>query len=329
MLIAFPCPDVFFLQNVGLGIGAVSITSIREGSVDFTEPFFSVSVSVVMRRTPGPVFTLFQLFRPMSPVVWVLIAGVLIFISTALCVIDRVASTRDSQSHLSAFESIWITFASLVLKAVDNTPKSVSSRILLGSVWCFALIIVVSYSANLAAFFTTARIDTTVRSIEDLVGQTRVQFGTVKNSHISAFFRNSRLPNLQRMWHAMSAGNSSWMVNSAAEGFRRVKDSQYAFLWDFSEVRQHLHQDCDLVEVDQISRVVDYAIAVPEGVHYKDDISLAVLKLKEGGSLQEFENRYQRSLSHRSLSHEMPKSRRLSIMESKHFFIFSRERNKI
>ena len=256
-----------------------------------------------MRRTGGPVFTLFQLFRPLSPIVWVLIVGVLIFISTALCVIDRVASSRDTQSHLSAFESVWITFASLVLKAVDNSPKSISSRILLGSVWCFALIIIVSYSANLAAFFTTSRIDTTVRSIEDLVGQSRVQFGTVRNSHISAFFRSSRLPNLQRMWHAMSAGNSSWMVNSAGEGFRRVKDShnQYAFLWDYSEVRQHLHQDCDLVEVDQISRVLDYAIAVPEGVYYKDDISLAVLKLKESGKLQEFENRY-----YTPINHELP-----------------------
>ena len=284
-------------------MGALSITSTREGSVDFTETFFSVSISVVMRRTAGPVFTLFQLFRPLSPIVWVLMVGVLIFISTALCVIERVASSRDNQSHLSAFESVWITFASLVLKAVDNSPKSVSSRILLGSVWCFALIIIVSYSANMAAFFTTARIDTTVRSVEDLVGQTRVQFGTMRDSHISAFFRSSRLPNLQRMWHAMSAGNSSWMVNSATEGFRRVKDphSQYAFLWDYSEVRQYLHQDCDLVEVDQISRVLDYAIAVPEGVHYKDDISLAVLRLKESGKLQEFENRY-----HTTINHQLP-----------------------
>ena len=179
-------------------MGALSITSTREGSVDFTELFFSVSISVVMRRTAGPVFTLFQLFHPLSPIMWVLMVGLLIFISTALCVIDQVASSRDSQSqHLSTFESVWITFTSLVLKAVDNSPKSVSSRILLGSVWCFALIIVVSYSANLAAFFTTARIDTTVHLVEDLVGQTRVQFGTMRDSHISAFFCSSRLPNLQ------------------------------------------------------------------------------------------------------------------------------------
>lgn len=275
-------------------MGALSITSSREQVVDFTEPYFTISISVVMRRTAGPVFSLFQLFQPLTPIVWVLLVGVLIFISTALCVIDRLASARDNQSHLSAFESLWITFASLVLKAGDSSPKSVSSRILLGSVWCFALIIVVSYSANLAAFFTTARIDTTIRSIEDLVGQTRVQFGTVRNSKISAFFQNSRLPNLQRMWHAMSAGNTSWMVSGADEGFRRVRDTrgQYAFLWEFSDVRQHLHQDCSLVEVDRIPRVLDYAIAVPEGVHYKDDISLAVLKLKESGKMQEFENRY-------------------------------------
>ena len=40
---------------------------------------------------------------------------------------------------------------------------------------------------------------------------------------------------------------------------------------------------------------------MPEGVHYKDDISLAILKLKESGKLQEFENRY-----HTPINHDLP-----------------------
>ena len=58
--------------------------------------------------------------------------------------------------------------------------RSLSSRIVITSWWLFVLVLVNCYTANLAAYLTINKIDSTIRSAEDLVSQDRLRFGTVK-----------------------------------------------------------------------------------------------------------------------------------------------------
>jgi len=49
-----------------------------------------------------------------------------------------------------------------------------------GSVWWFySLIIISTYTANLAAFLTVERMLTPIESADDLVEQTRIKYGTL------------------------------------------------------------------------------------------------------------------------------------------------------
>ena len=54
-----------------------------------------------------------------------------------------------------------------------------------------------SYTANLAAFLTVSRFTQDIRSIGDLVDQSKVKYGTVRNSDVAAFFENSQLHHFQ------------------------------------------------------------------------------------------------------------------------------------
>ena len=64
-----------------------------------------------------------------------------------------------------------------------------SGRIV-GSVWWFfTLIIISSYTANLAAFLTVERMNTPIDSAEDLAKQTSIQYGTYAGGTTSDFFR--------------------------------------------------------------------------------------------------------------------------------------------
>ena len=56
--------------------------------------------------------------------------------------------------------------------------RSVSCRVVAASWWLFVLLIVSSYTANLAASFTVGSIDNSINNAEDLVSQTQVKFGT-------------------------------------------------------------------------------------------------------------------------------------------------------
>ena len=58
--------------------------------------------------------------------------------------------------------------------------SSLSSRIVITSWWLFVLVLVNCYTANLAAYLTINKIDSTIRSAEDLVSQDRLRFGAVK-----------------------------------------------------------------------------------------------------------------------------------------------------
>lgn len=73
----------------------------------------------------------------------------------------------------------------------DISPRSVSGRIVSSAWWFFTLILISSYTANLAAFLTVERMVTPINSPEDLATQTEVQYGTLYHGSTWEFFRVS------------------------------------------------------------------------------------------------------------------------------------------
>lgn len=68
------------------------------------------------------------------------------------------------------------------------------------SLWFFfALIIISSYTANLAAFLTMSRMGETIESAEDLAKQQKIQYGAVKGGSTMQFFKESNFSTYQRM----------------------------------------------------------------------------------------------------------------------------------
>ena len=57
--------------------------------------------------------------------------------------------------------------------------------------WFFVLIMVSSYTANLAAFLTAVKMDVSIDSAEDLAKQTKIKYGAVKGGSTSSFFEVS------------------------------------------------------------------------------------------------------------------------------------------
>lgn len=58
--------------------------------------------------------------------------------------------------------------------------------------WFFTLILISSYTANLAAFLTVERMVTPINSAEDLAQQTQVEYGTLSSGTTRDFFKVSR-----------------------------------------------------------------------------------------------------------------------------------------
>lgn len=71
--------------------------------------------------------------------------------------------------------------------------RSLSGRIVGGVWWFFTLIIISSYTANLAAFLTVERMVSPIESAEDLAKQTEIAYGTLDSGSTKEFFRVSVL----------------------------------------------------------------------------------------------------------------------------------------
>lgn len=69
--------------------------------------------------------------------------------------------------------------------------RAVSTRMVAGMWWFFTLIMISSYTANLAAFLTVERMDSPIESAEDLAKQTKIKYGALKGGSTAAFFRVS------------------------------------------------------------------------------------------------------------------------------------------
>ena len=54
--------------------------------------------------------------------------------------------------------------------------------------WFFTLIMISSYTANLAAFLTVERMDAPIEGAEDLAKQTKIKYGCKKDGSTYKFF---------------------------------------------------------------------------------------------------------------------------------------------
>lgn len=57
--------------------------------------------------------------------------------------------------------------------------------------WFFALIVISSYTANMAAFLTMVRMEASIESVEDLAKQNKIKYGVLAGGSTESFFKVS------------------------------------------------------------------------------------------------------------------------------------------
>ncbi|RXG67242.1 Glutamate receptor ionotropic, kainate 2, partial [Armadillidium vulgare] len=158
--------------------------------------------------------------------------------------------------------------------------RAVSTRIVAGIWWFFTLIMISSYTANLAAFLTVERMESPIESAEDLSKQTKIKYGSMAGGTTWAFFSTSKMPTYQRMFSFMESQRPSVYTKSNEEGVDRVLKGggQYAFLMESSSIEYITERKCDLT---QIGGLLDSKTSP-----YRNLVNEAVLTLQESGRIQ-------------------------------------------
>ena len=71
--------------------------------------------------------------------------------------------------------------------------------------------------------------------------------------------------------------------------FFKVREKDYAFFWDTTVNKYMTIKDCDMMEIGPPFDPKGFGIGVPPGATYKDELSMAILKLSDQGKLHELE----------------------------------------
>ncbi|XP_077402270.1 glutamate receptor 1-like isoform X2 [Vanacampus margaritifer] len=323
-----------------VAVAPLTITLVREQVIDFTKPFMSLGISIMIKKPTKSKPGVFSFLDPLAYEIWMCIVFAYIGVSVVLFLVSRFSpyewkkneeeeededeapptSSKDaagrqlpallhsqqppkdkdneSPEHTNdfgIFNSLWFSLGAFMQQGCDISPRSLSGRIVGGVWWFFTLIIISSYTANLAAFLTVERMVSPIENAEELAKQSEIAYGTLDGGSTKEFFRRSKIGVFEKMWSYMRGADPSVFVKNTDEGVSRVRKSKgkYAYLLE-SSMNEYIEQraPCDTIKVGGNLDSKGYGVATPKGSPLRIPVNLAVLKLNEQAVLDKLKNKW-------------------------------------
>ncbi|XP_065103260.1 glutamate receptor ionotropic, delta-2 isoform X2 [Paramisgurnus dabryanus] len=283
-------------KRADVGLSALTITPERESVVDFTTRYMDYSVGVLLKKAERTV-DIFACLAPFDLSLWACIAGTVLLVGTLVYLLNWLNPPRlpmGSVSSTTLYNSMWFVYGSFVQQGGEVPYTTLATRMMMGVWWLFALIVISSYTANLAAFLTISRIENSIQSLQDLAKQTDLPYGTVLDSAVYDQVRSKgmnpfeRDPMYSQMWRMINrTGGAENNVEESKEGIRKVKYGRFAFVWD-AAVLEYVainDEDCSLYTVSNSVADRGYGIAMQHGSPYRDIFSQRILELQQNGDM--------------------------------------------
>ncbi|XP_067348727.1 glutamate receptor 1-like isoform X5 [Channa argus] len=332
-------------KQADVAVAPLTITLVREQVIDFTKPYMSLGISIMIKKPTKSKPGVFSFLDPLAYEIWMCIVFAYIGVSVVLFLVSRFSpyewqaedsddedetlpfsasrralptssselipgysqvqvtnqnqqkekETPEHTNDFGIFNSLWFSLGAFMQQGCDISPRSLSGRIVGGVWWFFTLIIISSYTANLAAFLTVERMVSPIESAEDLAKQTEIAYGTLEAGSTKEFFMRSKIAVFEKMWSYMRSADPSVFVKSTTEGVVRVRKSKgkYAYLLE-SSMNEYIEQrkPCDTMKVGGNLDSKGYGVATPKGSPLRIPVNLAVLKLNEQAILDKLKNKW-------------------------------------
>ncbi|KAH8256357.1 hypothetical protein KR032_003393, partial [Drosophila birchii] len=286
------------MERANLAVASMTINYARESVIDFTKPFMNLGIGILFKVPTSQPTRLFSFMNPLAIEIWLYVLAAYILVSFALFVMARFSpyewknphpcfkETDIVENQFSISNSFWFITGTFLRQGSGLNPKATSTRIVGGCWFFFCLIIISSYTANLAAFLTVERMISPIESASDLAEQTEISYGTLEGGSTMTFFRDSKIGIYQKMWRYMENRKAAVFVKTYEDGITRVMEGSYAFLMESTMLDYAVQRDCNLTQIGGLLDSKGYGIATPKGSPWRDKISLAILELQEKGIIQ-------------------------------------------
>uniref|UniRef100_A0A4W6FUW7 Glutamate receptor n=1 Tax=Lates calcarifer TaxID=8187 RepID=A0A4W6FUW7_LATCA len=272
-----------------MAVTSFSINSARSRVIDFTSPFFSTSLGILVRSkdTAAPIGAF------MWPLHWSMWVGIFLALHiTALFLTlyewkSPFGMTPHGRNRMRVFSyssALNLCYAILFGRTVSSkTPKCWTGRFLMNLWAIFCLLVLSSYTANLAAVMVGEKTFEEVSGIHDakLHHPSRgFRFGTVRESSAEDYMKKS----FPEMHEYMRRFNEP----TTPEGVATLKTDPPqldAFIMDKAllDYEVSIDADCKLATVGKPFAIEGYGIGLPQNSPLTSNISEFISRYKSDG----------------------------------------------
>ncbi|XP_003229279.3 probable glutamate receptor [Anolis carolinensis] len=276
-------------KEADLAVAPLTITSIREDAVDFTQPFLHTGIGILLEKESAlEEASLFHFLTPFSKETWGGIAVAYLLSSLCLFLAARISPSEwdgNDEFRYTFLNSLWFGAGAFTLQGVMPQPKSLAIRIISAIWWLFSIVLLTAYIAGFSFILESSSDQISIHNFEDLVKQRELDFGTMESSSTLQYFKNSKNPVQQMVYESMNRKKDTVLAKNYQEAIQRVLNSDYAFIGESISQDLAVARHCNLVRSPEVLGARGFGIATQKGSPWTNKLSVAILKLGESGEL--------------------------------------------
>ncbi|CAF1584944.1 unnamed protein product [Rotaria magnacalcarata] len=262
-------------------VGDITVTAKRREIVSFSASIFDNSLSVIIRKPLSADVDLFSYMRPFADELWIAILAATIYASILIYLLERGenAALRNRSIVSAGAMTIWYSIGTIMGYGVDFHATTASGRLLTIALYMLSLVLVATYTANLASNLTKARPRHIINGIDDLkkgkISPHRV--GIIKETAMEQYYVREISRGSRNFYPATARQH---ILNSLLDGTidATILDSGVA---DY--ITHHVY--CNLTVVGETFDETVFGIAMSKNWLYGQELDMNILALRELGHL--------------------------------------------
>ncbi|MEQ2179628.1 Glutamate receptor ionotropic, NMDA 1, partial [Goodea atripinnis] len=279
-------------------VAPLTINNERAQYIEFSKPFKYQGLTILVKKEI-PRSTLDSFMQPFQSTLWLLVGLSVHVVAVMLYLLDRfspfgrfkVNSEEEEEDALTLSSAMWFSWGVLLNSGIgEGAPRSFSARIL-GMVWAgFAMIIVASYTANLAAFLVLDRPEERITGIND----PRVRAGAQSEAPLYVMMSHSNTSSTAGGAEHHVPAHGETQLRERRRGHPGCPRQLHAFIWDSAVLEFEASQKCDLVTTGELFFRSGFGIGMRKDSPWKQNVSLAILSSHENGFMEDLDKTWVR-----------------------------------
>ncbi|XP_035699949.1 glutamate receptor ionotropic, kainate 2-like [Branchiostoma floridae] len=297
---------LLFNYEVDVVLDAVSTRSFRLEAVDFTEPIEMSGYYLIMKRPSKAIPGIFQFLAPFSTTVWIVIGCACLLVailSTIISYLDpyewhqlgkRGEVKPDEGGNWDFLNSMWSAWGAFVGGGAEYLPCSYAGRVLSSTWWFVILVVISSYTANLAAFLTQTRLEETVSSLEELASS-KFDYGALARNTIVQFLQTATDEPYKTIGNYLKQNKEEVLLSTRDELLDKAAWEKFVYIADAENAFIVKDERCELITVGEKFFLSPLALMLPRGSPYTKEFNRLILEFRENGFMDILHNRWFRA----------------------------------